>query len=281
MLIAADCLPVERSPESLRHHFEVERELANRLRASTREERPVLVPRLYAELYQRVPDHPRTDRAKSPEAAAAAVRSQLRLLSAFLGPNRQFVEFGAGSGELSRAVRGKAGRVVAVEVCEQGDRQPASEEGVEWVYHDGLSIPLPDRTFDVAFSYQVLEHVHPDDVPVHLAEAARILKPGGTYVLSTPHEFSGPHDISRYFTSGLETFHLKEWTYAGLSAELRRAGFDWVGAFVRGQHEEKRGLWLWLVIETTLRFLPRKLRTVAARKILNNVVVSATRGAER
>lgn len=272
---------MDRSPAALRRHFEVERELANRLKASTREERPTLVPQLYAELYERVPDHPRTDSAKGPEAAEKSTRSQLRLLASFLGPEKQFVEFGAGSGVLSRAMVGKVARVVAVEVCEQGGRQSTNADGVEWVFHDGLSIPLPDRAFDVAFSYQVLEHVHPDDVPVHLAEAARILKPGGVYILSTPHEFSGPHDISRHFTPHLETFHLKEWTYWGLRREMLKAGFDSVGAYYRGRHVGARGLWLWGMVEAALRLVPRKIRTVAARRILNNVVVSATRGAVR
>lgn len=267
---------VDRTPASLRHHFEVERELAARLRSSTREERPTLVPRLYAELYERVPDHPRTDRAKNPEAAAASVRNQARLLAPFLEGKVRFAEFGAGSGELCRELANRGHSVVAVEVCEQGESRPLAKDGVDWVYYEGLAVPLPDQRFDVVFSYQVLEHVHPDDVPLHLSEAARVLKPGGSFVVSTPHAFSGPHDISRHFSSMLETFHLKEWTYQELRTALRTAGFAKVGAYFRGKHAGARGLRFWLALEAGLRLLPGGLRTVAARKILNNVVLSAT-----
>lgn len=268
---------MERSQESLRHHFEVERELAEKLRNSRREDRPVLVPRLYAELYQRVPDHPRSDRARNPEAAAIAVRGQTRLLAPYLAQKKTFVEFGAGSGALCGEIARQGHNVTAVEVCEQGEVRPEERDGVRWVYHDGLSIPLPDAAFDLAFSYQVLEHVHPDDVPVHLSEAARILRPGGTYVLSTPHAFSGPHDISRHFGHELKTFHLKEWTYRELRRRLLTAGFTRCGAYFKGRPAGGLGLKAWLALESCLRLLPPTLRRVAARRILNNVVLTAVR----
>jgi hypothetical protein len=59
--------PTERDPALLRQHYEVERELAVRLRSATREQRRSLYGSLYNELYQRVPQHPQLRRKSSPE----------------------------------------------------------------------------------------------------------------------------------------------------------------------------------------------------------------------
>ena len=49
-----------RSPERLRAHYEVERSLADRVRAARSfDERRRIVSSMYDELFQRVPDHPR------------------------------------------------------------------------------------------------------------------------------------------------------------------------------------------------------------------------------
>ena len=45
-----------RSPERLRHHYEVERALAQRLRSAPRSQRFNMLTGLYAELFERVPD---------------------------------------------------------------------------------------------------------------------------------------------------------------------------------------------------------------------------------
>jgi hypothetical protein len=47
-----------RSPERLRLHYEVERELSDRLRAASAEERATLDGEVYDELFRRVEDHP-------------------------------------------------------------------------------------------------------------------------------------------------------------------------------------------------------------------------------
>jgi SAM-dependent methyltransferase len=65
------------------------------------------------------------------------------------------------------------------------------------------SIPLPNDTFDTVFSTQVIEHVGDHDGM--LAEAFRLLKPGGKLILSGPfywplHE--EPYDYFRYTKHG-------------------------------------------------------------------------------
>jgi len=49
----------------------------------------------------------------------------------------------------------------------------------------GEKIPLPDNSFDLVYSQSVLEHVA--DVPKVIAEAYRILRPGGVIYVETPN----------------------------------------------------------------------------------------------
>ncbi len=49
-----------------------------------------------------------------------------------------------------------------------------------------LELPFPDNYFDVIFSFQVLEHIPPQDFDVAVGELARVLKDGGVLVASVP-----------------------------------------------------------------------------------------------
>ena len=42
--------------------------------------------------------------------------------------------------------------------------------------------------------------ISPGDVGNHLELTRRVLKPGGVYLIRTPHAYTGPHDISMYFS---------------------------------------------------------------------------------
>lgn len=75
------------------------------------------------------------------------------------------------------------------------------------------TLPLPDASVDVVLSSQTLEHV--TDPSVYLAEAYRVLRPGGRLVLST-HGFWVYHPDPTDFW---------RWTPDGLRLTLARAGF--------------------------------------------------------
>ena len=49
---------MNRTKENIREHYDVEKELAHKLRNATKEERGKLYSSLYDELYRRVPHHP-------------------------------------------------------------------------------------------------------------------------------------------------------------------------------------------------------------------------------
>ena len=60
---------VERTPERVRAHYEIEMGLAASLRSANREDRKRLYGELYDELYRRVPDHPQLTRQHMPAEA--------------------------------------------------------------------------------------------------------------------------------------------------------------------------------------------------------------------
>jgi SAM-dependent methyltransferase len=54
-----------------------------------------------------------------------------------------------------------------------------------YVLYDGARIPFLTGGFDAAVTFQVIEHV--SDARAFLAEAARVIRPGGLLILTTPN----------------------------------------------------------------------------------------------
>jgi SAM-dependent methyltransferase len=129
---------------------------------------------------------------------------------------------------------------------------------------------------DVVFSYQMLEHLHPEDMPHHLETVCRMLKPGGRYVFSTPHRYSGPHDISAYFSDYPVGFHLKEWTYREMGQVIKDAGFS-VWHTYRFGKPRLSGFWnaATLAVEGLFGLLPRKLQRKTSGRLFEGVTMVA------
>ncbi len=222
-----------RSWERLRFHYAVERGLADRLKNARREERARLYPEVYDELFQTVPDHPQLSRKAAPSAHGAGLRSQLRLLERFIRPRCTFLEIGPGDCRLSCAVADRVGDVYAVDVSHEITRGQRLPPNVSLVLTDGTSIPVPPGTVDVAYSNQLMEHLHPEDAEEQVTNVYRALAPGGVYICATPNRLSGPHDISEHFDEVATGLHLKEYTTSELQRIFRAAGFKRVASVVK------------------------------------------------
>jgi ubiquinone/menaquinone biosynthesis C-methylase UbiE len=63
---------------------------------------------------------------------------------------------------------------------------------------DAARLPFGDDSFDVITMVETLEHIFLEDRPEALAECHRVLRPGGTIVLSTPNHASAVERFKRF-----------------------------------------------------------------------------------
>ncbi len=256
-----------RNLEELHQHYTIEKKLAEQLRCAPRRERLKLYPALYQELYRLVPKHPQLTRKKSPEETEHEVQSQFKFVRNYVRRDCTFLELGAGDCALALEVARHARRVIAVEVSEEISRQKAAPANFELLLSDGCSINLPNESVDLAYSNQLMEHLHPEDALFQLREVCRVLKPGGQYVCLTPNRLNGPHDISMYFDTVATGFHLKEYTTSELARLFREAGFRQVRALfgVKG-HFSEWPVFVLSAFERVFATLPHRIRQAVGRR---------------
>lgn len=273
-----------RSLERLRLHYTVERQLADRLReAADAKERQRICATMYDELFRLVPDHPRlAEKGESTQLRERDVNWNMAQLKPYLRPGCTFLEVGAGDCALSARVARTAAKVFAVDITARS-RKLRLPGNVRFVRTSGTDIGVPIETVDLAFSDQLMEHLHPDDALAQLRNIRRVLKPGGVYVCVTPNRLYGPSDVSGYFEDVARGFHLREYSVREIRAIFREAGFPKTHVYIGA-----RGLFLRcpaLLVETlesTIEWLPTRLRRSVAKipilRALLGVRVAGIRG---
>ena len=213
-----------------------ESELAQQLLNATDEERPRLYGPAYDQIYgMSLPSREDTALSQTFGAEPYMLPHLLRLSR----PGDAVLEVGCGCGFLSlelarrgRDVTGVDVSRVAIETARRHAEKLAVRRPTFQVENAG-HLPFPDNHFSLVFSVEVVEHLHERDVPAHLAEVFRVLRPGGAYWLLTPNRLQGLTVQDRFGVDhdhgeGDETYdvHLKEWTYGELTPLMRSAGFE-------------------------------------------------------
>ncbi len=258
----------KRSPEQVIEHYEVEIGLAQRLRRATPEARPALYGQVYDELFRRVPHHQQLTQKESAEDRAARSDGQMAFLRRFIEGCGHFLEVGAGDCALSLAAAPVCDKVTAVDVSEVVAGRDNWPDNVQFRVTRGTQIPAEDTSVDVAFSDQLMEHLHPDDAEEQLGNIFRALRPGGRYVCVTPNSVSGPWDISMYFDETASGLHLKEYRAGELHRLLLSVGFSRVHYYAGGRGFFQRvPKWLVTSAERALMMLPYGLRSRLARTL--------------
>jgi len=114
-------------------------------------------------------------------------------LARWIAPDADVLELGAGWCDFSNNVR--AARVVAMDLDATVKRSAAPH--VEPVVGDSTDLQqFADASFDVVFASNLLEHLERPDASRLLAEARRVLRPGGRLILMQPNFALQP---GRYF----------------------------------------------------------------------------------
>jgi SAM-dependent methyltransferase len=217
--------PGARTREQVLEHYTVEKELADRLRRASREERRGLYTTVYDELLQRIRHHPLLHARRTPEDIKRDVDVQLVWLAPYYDRNTVFLEIGAGGCHLSLAMAERVKQVIAVDVSNEITAHVQPPPNFRLEISDGTSIPVPPGSIDLAYSNQLMEHLHPDDAAEQLREIFNALAPGGTYLCFTPNSMTGPHDVSRGFDRVATGLHLHEYTVTELHRMLKEVGF--------------------------------------------------------
>lgn len=265
---------IQRTPEQIRQHYEIEKALASRLMNASAEERRSLYTDVYDELFRLVPHHHQVLTKQQPQARQKSIEMRLKLLQRFLPQVHSYLEVGPGDCALSLRVAKLVKTVYAVDVSKEITKNLTLPKNFRLFISDGTSIPVPRKSIDFAFSDQLMEHLHPNDAVTQLKNIYAALKPGGKYLCVTTNKLSGPHDISRDFDEVASGFHLKEYGIAELRDLFKQAGFSQVMLYAGGDGMYfKFPLWLALVLEWMIGNLPATFgkaiaRTAGVRHIL-------------
>ena len=122
------------------------------------------------------------------------------------------------------------------------DRKWLKELDVQAVDAEKVPLPFPDSSFDGAIFTEVLEHIAIADPVGVIKEIARVLKPGGTVLITTPNVCNLANLIALAQGNNIfwapEIFygstdrHNREYTPAEVGATVRKSGLKIVDKFL-------------------------------------------------
>jgi len=162
--------------------------------------------------------------------AVAPRQALLRRALRSLPPGAPVLDAGCGAGDFSAFIAGLGFQSVGVDlstavVAHARSRYPSLS------FHAAAleqGLPFADGTFAAVWCSEVLEHLF--DVHAALAELNRVLRPGGTLVLTTPY-----HGLAKNLIITLKGFdahynpylsHIRFFSRRTLTGCLRRSGFE-------------------------------------------------------
>jgi SAM-dependent methyltransferase len=175
-----------------------------------------LVARFDDELWELVPDDP----GPAAPQLVAFVRS--------LGERGDVLDLGCGDGRLTAELRGRSltGADVS-EVALDRARLRVPEATLVRVAPDE-PLPFGDAAFDLVLCAETIEHVR--DVQLLVSEVRRVLRPGGTFAVTTPAHtrLTALRVLARGWEREFEPLsaHLRYFTARSLRGLLDEMGFD-------------------------------------------------------
>jgi SAM-dependent methyltransferase len=134
--------------------------------------------------------------------------------------DRDVLEAGCGEGYGADLIAGVARRVIGLDYDERAVTHARARYPKVEVRQGNLAqLPLPAGSVDVVVNFQVIEHLW--DQPRFIAECARVLRPSGLLMVSTPNRIT--------FSPGRDTpinpFHTRELNAGELTKLLVDGGF--------------------------------------------------------
>jgi SAM-dependent methyltransferase len=155
----------------------------------------------------------------SPPLLGSKIRNDM--LRAFLAPapGELVADLGCGSGRALLWNRAMGATMVGIDIAPFFSHDARAQ--VDLLLGDLRTLPFADGTFDKAWSLDVLEHLSPDALAGMLAEAARVLKPGGALFVYTHVRKNAPIAIGLKWINQFAK-RLERWGLIDLTQERLR-----------------------------------------------------------
>lgn len=272
-------VPSNRTLESIRNHYDVEKSIADKLKKADKAERKQIYSTMYDELFTKVPDHPRLTRRNSDALTEKAYKIKTAILGNKFDKNKIFAEFAPGDCRFSQKMTKQFKHVYAIDISDQRGEEFSEPDNFDLIIYDGYNIEgIDDALLDVLFSDQLIEHFHPEETEDHFRISHRLLKEGGCYIFSTPHLYAGPQDVSMYFSYIPEGFHLKEWTYRELKELLKKVGFCSLKTYWFAKGIKIRLPYYYFAIaESIFGIVPLRFRRKMSKYFLPSICIEAVK----
>ena len=128
------------------------------------------------------------------------------------------LEVGCGTGAISRHIQPKLADLTVSDISLKLSQAVGERLDCKWSEADAVSLPFADHSYDVVVSSELIEHTPaPEEA---LREMARVLKPGGCLIVTSPNRLWWPVLLFAEFT-GLRKFRGNEhWLWPRQAARV-------------------------------------------------------------
>ncbi len=129
---------------------------------------------------------------ETPEGYSFRVRREKVLDMLPDGEGLHILDLACGPGIMIKGLRAKHYQVTAIDAApdmvELAKKEAAGDPKVKCEVGDAYSLSVPDGAFDIVTAMGLIEYL--DDEPRYMKETNRILKPGGTAIITYPNVWS-------------------------------------------------------------------------------------------
>lgn len=151
-----------------------------------------------------------------------------------LSRNRRVLDAGCGAGYGAAELSYSANDVTAIDLAQDAVTYARSQyprRNLQWLVASCTALPIANHSFDLVVAFEVIEHL--TDWQLLLAEAKRVLAPGGQFIVSTPNK---TYYAESRKLAGPNPFHEHEFEYEEFCDALA-AVFPHVSMFLQDHTE--------------------------------------------